>query len=75
MTKIVSLYNNKGGVAKTTTIFNLAVYLSKAKSKKVLLVDCDSQCNCTELFFCSSEIYDDPDAQLPGTSIYEALKP
>ena len=75
MTKIISLYNNKGGVAKTTTIFNLAAYLAKVESKKVLLVDCDPQCNCTELFFCSTESYDDPDAQLPGTSIYEALKP
>lgn len=75
MTKIVSLYNNKGGVAKTTTIFNLAAYLAKVESKKVLLVDCDPQCNCTELFFCSTENYDDPDASLPGTSIYEALKP
>lgn len=75
MTKIATFYNNKGGVAKTTTIFNLAVFLAKVQSKKVLLVDCDPQCNCTELFFCSTEHYDDPDAQLPGTSIYEALKP
>jgi chromosome partitioning protein len=73
VTKIASLYNNKGGVAKTTTIFNLAAFL--ARTKKVLLVDCDPQCNCTELFFCSTENYDDPDAQLPGTTIYEALKP
>lgn len=75
MTKIVSLYNNKGGVAKTTTIFNLAVHLAKVEAKKVLLVDCDPQCNCTELFFCASESYDDPDQPLPGTTIYEALKP
>lgn len=75
MTKIATFYNNKGGVAKTTTIFNLAVFLSKIAGKKVLLVDCDPQCNCTELFFCSTENYDDPDTQLPGTSIYEALKP
>ncbi|KWA10383.1 MULTISPECIES: ParA family protein [Burkholderia cepacia complex] len=75
MTKIVSLYNNKGGVAKTTTIFNLAAFLSKERSKKVLLVDCDPQCNCTELFFCSGDNFDDPDVQLPGTTIYEALKP
>lgn len=75
MVTIASLYNNKGGVAKTTTIFNLAVFLAKEKAKRVLLVDCDPQCNCTELFFSSSEIYDDPDGQLPGTTIYESLKP
>lgn len=38
MTKIVSLYNNKGGVAKTTTLFNMAVFLAKIEKKKVLLV-------------------------------------
>lgn len=75
MTKIATFYNNKGGVAKTTTVFNLAVFLAKMLGKKVLLVDCDPQCNCTELFFCSTENYDDPDAPLPGTSIYDALKP
>ncbi|MHB1079044.1 MAG: ParA family protein [Prosthecobacter sp.] len=73
MSKIITLYNNKGGVSKTTTLFNLAVYLSKA-GKKVLIADCDPQCNATELFFASS-IYDDPDKELTGTSIYEALKP
>lgn len=75
MTRIASLYNNKGGVAKTTTIFNLAVYLAKRESKKVLLVDCDPQCNCTELFLCEAQEDDDPDQPLPGTSIYDALKP
>jgi len=75
MTKIISLYNNKGGVAKTTTLFNMAVYLATEKGKKVLLVDCDPQCNATELFFCSAEDFDEPDKVLPGTSIYEALRP
>lgn len=74
MTKIVTLYNNKGGVSKTTTLFNLAAFLSIDK-KKVLLVDCDPQCNITELFFASSEEMSDPNVDLPGTSIYEALLP
>ncbi|MDM4766154.1 AAA family ATPase [Pelomonas sp. SE-A7] len=75
MTKIISLYNNKGGVAKTTTLFNMAVFLATKLGKKVLLVDCDPQCNCTELFFCAADNFDDPDQALPGTSIYEALQP
>jgi len=74
MSKIITLYNNKGGVSKTTTLFNLAVFLAKEKGKKVLIADCDPQCNVTELFFASS-IYDDPDRELPGTSIYDAMKP
>jgi chromosome partitioning protein len=39
---IISLVNNKGGVAKTTTAVNLAAALA-AQKKKILLVDLDSQ--------------------------------
>jgi chromosome partitioning protein len=74
MAKIVALYNNKGGVSKTTTSFNLAVYLSQI-GKKVLIVDCDPQCNITEMFFASRTDLAEPDTDLPGTSIYEALLP
>lgn len=73
MTHIVTMYNNKGGVSKTTTVFNLGAFL--AEKHKVLLVDCDPQCNATELFFASSTAFDDPDKELPGTSIYQALLP
>jgi cellulose biosynthesis protein BcsQ len=74
MTKIITLYNNMGGVFKTTTLFNLAAYLSK-KGKRVLIADCDPQCNATELFFASSEFGGDPSLELPGTSIYKTLQP
>jgi cellulose biosynthesis protein BcsQ len=46
--KTILLFNHKGGVSKTTTIFNLAWTLT-AKGKKVLLVDGDPQCNLTGL--------------------------
>lgn len=48
MTKIISLFNNKGGVSKTTTTFHLGWKLAE-KGYKVLIVDTDPQCNLTGL--------------------------
>jgi cellulose biosynthesis protein BcsQ len=44
--KIISLFNHKGGVSKTTTTFNLGWMLAR-KGKRVVIVDCDPQCNLT----------------------------
>lgn len=50
MAKILTLFNHKGGVSKTTTTFHLGWKLTQ-KKKKVLLVDGDPQCNLTGMFF------------------------
>lgn len=46
--KVIALFNNKGGVSKTTTTFNLGWMLSLL-GKKELIVDSDPQCNLTGL--------------------------
>lgn len=46
MAKLISLFNNKGGVGKTTYLYHVAHCIAE-RGKKVLMVDCDSQCNLT----------------------------
>ena len=79
--RIVTLYNHKGGVSKTTTTYNLARYL-KNKGKRVLVVDADPQCNMTEMLLCDVIEKLDKEAEktgnikeLPGTSLLEILEP
>ena len=47
MSKRLVVFNHKGGVSKTTTVYNVGWMLSKRY--KVLVVDADSQCNLTSL--------------------------
>lgn len=79
--KILTLYNHKGGVSKTTSTFNLASYLAD-NGKRVLMVDADPQCNLTEIALAPMIAELDAKAlhsttakiqDLPGTSVLDAL--
>jgi chromosome partitioning protein len=61
---IITIFNQKGGVGKTTTAINLAAYLAKS-SKRVLLIDTDPQSNATSGL--------GVDISSLGTSVYEVL--
>lgn len=81
MTKIVTLYNHKGGVSKTTTTFNLAHYLALA-GHRVLAIDADPQCNLTELMLAPAlaeldelERTSGNEQKLEGTSLLDILTP
>lgn len=45
----VVFFNNKGGVGKTTLACNIAAQFAVSRGLRVLLVDCDPQCNSTQL--------------------------
>lgn len=81
MSKIITLYNHKGGVSKTTTTFNLSHLLAEC-GYKTLVIDADPQCNITELMLLNTIAELDAEQEdtgmersLPGTSILELLKP
>jgi len=46
--KVLSFFNNKGGVGKTTLTCNLAAHLAR-QGHRVIVVDVDPQCNATIL--------------------------
>lgn len=48
--KIVSLYNIKGGIGKTT-LTSLMAYKLASEGKKILLIDADLQANTTQFFY------------------------
>jgi cellulose biosynthesis protein BcsQ len=48
MKPIISVINNKGGTAKTTTVINTGEALSML-GKRVLIIDMDNQCNATDI--------------------------
>ena len=76
MTKIICLFNHKGGVSKTTTTFNLGWMLAK-KGKKVLLADFDPQCNLTGMVlgYKGAEDLDAIYSGAPPNNIRDGLAP
>ncbi|MEU8581162.1 ParA family protein [Streptomyces abikoensis] len=76
MTKVISMFNNKGGVSKTTTCFNLAWMLA-ARGKRVIMVDADPQCNLTGMVLdlTQSDALENFYKENPDRNLRDALDP
>lgn len=72
MAVILSIFNNKGGVGKTTYMYHIGHILAE-NGKKTLLVDCDSQCNLTAYCICDDDILTSWGNE--GNSIYQVIDP
>ncbi|WP_322924065.1 ParA family protein [Paenibacillus campi] len=68
--KIISLFNNKGGVGKTTYLYHIAHIL--AENYKVLMIDCDSQCNLSS--YCLTDTQIEKEWKEDGRSIYRIVE-
>lgn len=66
--KSITIFNNKGGVGKTTFLCNLASYLALKMEKRILVLDADPQCNATIYLLPESEII-----QLYESDKYETI--
>ncbi len=69
----IAFFNHKGGVGKTTSLFNLGAMLAK-KGKIVLMIDADTQCNLT-LQILGVDGYENHYEQYPRKNIKSYLAP
>lgn len=53
--RTIAIENLKGGVGKTVTTISLAHILVETYHKRVLVVDCDGQCNLTRFYLCAGQ--------------------
>ena len=79
--KVVSFFNNKGGVGKTTLTCNLAAHFARSFGCRVVVVDVDPQCNATILTLGeerAAPLYwtDEPSAErMQTTNLWSILEP
>jgi len=68
--KSIAFFNNKGGVGKTTLSCNIAAHFATRLRKRVLVIDCDPQCNASQLILADNrcqQVYRDEGAPQSST--------
>ena len=74
---VLTFFNNKGGVGKTSLVFHLAWMLSEM-GKRVVAIDLDPQANLTSAFLAPDDLeilWDCDDPAQRATTIYQCLRP
>ena len=73
-TSILTLFNNKGGVGKTSVLYHLA-WMFASLEKRVIIFDLDPQSNLTAAFLNEDEIEAVWNQQNEGSTIYNCVNP
>jgi len=73
---VLTFFNNKGGVGKTSLVYHLAWMFSEM-GKRVVAVDLDPQANLTSAFLSEAELEKLWDIDAPGSAdtIYQCVRP
>jgi chromosome partitioning protein len=74
---VLTFFNNKGGVGKTSLVFHLAWMLSEM-GKRVVAIDLDPQANLTSAFLAEEaleELWDPDNTATRNSTIYQCVKP
>jgi chromosome partitioning protein len=71
---VLTFFNNKGGVGKTSLIYHLAWTFASLR-KRIVIIDLDPQANLTAAFLDEDDIEVIWNQQNPGSTIYQCVKP
>lgn len=71
---VLTFFNNKGGVGKTSLIYHLA-WMYASLGKRVVITDLDPQANLTAAFLDDDEIETIWSRPADGSTIYQCVKP
>ncbi|WP_019867954.1 ParA family protein [Methylovulum miyakonense] len=71
---VLTFFNNKGGVGKTSLIYHLA-WMFASLRKRVVIIDLDPQSNLTAAFLDEEDIETIWSTQNSGSTIYQCVKP
>ena len=71
---VLTFFNNKGGVGKTSLIYHLA-WMFASLRKRIVAVDLDPQANLTAAFLIEEEIEAIWEEEKPGLTVYRCVEP